>query len=403
MGLLFKSDFHDEFGSWPLAYIPYGGIDFGEILGIAQAVGDGDDSAFYQAWITAGDRFTTEATNALDHGRRDVARELFLKASECYATAKHPIFGLPVDPRLVAAFRRQTAAFDQAMALSKTPATPIRIPFETGSLPAYFIPAIEFPDSARPLLILTNGYDGTIIDMYFASAVAALNRGYHCLLFDGPGQGEMLIEHGMPLRPDWEKVISSVIDVAVALPQVDRTRIVISGWSLGGYFSPRAASGDDRIAACIADPGLPGLADSFRRAAQGLVGASPEEVADLGTIDRHLLDRLEDVIHSNRKLNWSVIQRGYWANGTAGLKAYLASLETYSMSGRESLIRCPTLLTMTENDPLSSAAKEFYDSLTCPKTLLTFTADRRAGDHCEMKNRSWLNRRVLDWLDEVLA
>ena len=40
MGLLFKDDFHDKFGTWPLAYIPYGGPDFGEILAVARAVGD---------------------------------------------------------------------------------------------------------------------------------------------------------------------------------------------------------------------------------------------------------------------------------------------------------------------------------------------------------------------------
>ncbi len=101
------------------------------------------------------------------------------------------------------------------MALSKKPVTLIRIPFEKGSLPAYFIPAVDYPDSVRPLLILTNGYDGTITDMYFASAVAAINWGYHCLLFDGPGQGEVLIEQEIPLRPDWETVVSAVNDVAV--------------------------------------------------------------------------------------------------------------------------------------------------------------------------------------------
>jgi len=403
MGLLFKRDFHDEFGTWALGFIPYGGIDFGEITAVAQAVGDGDDSAFYEAWVAAGDRFSTEAIDTLAKGRQAVARDLFLKASECYATAKHPIFGFPVDPGLVEAFRKQTAAFDQAMALSKKPVTPMRIPFEKGSLPAYFIPAVDYPDSVRPLLILTNGYDGTVTDMYFASAVAALNRGYHCLLFDGPGQGELLIEQGISLRPDWETVVSAVIDVAVTLPLVDVARIAISGWSLGGYLAPRAASGDARIAACIADPGVPSLPDSFRQLIINVLGASPEAVAELGKMDQPLLDQIWHLITNNRKLSWSVVQRGFWVNGVNDLRAYLTSLDLYTMSGRESLIRCPTLLTMAQNDSLSTAATAFYDALTCPKTLLTFSADRGAGDHCELMNRSLLNRRVLDWLDDVFA
>jgi len=45
----------------------------------------------------------------------------------------------------------------------------------------------------------------------------------------------------------------------VARADVDPTRIAVSGWSLGGYLALRAASGEHRLAACIADPGLFGI------------------------------------------------------------------------------------------------------------------------------------------------
>jgi hypothetical protein len=41
--------------------------------------------------------------------------------------------------------------------------------------------------------------------------------------------------------------------------------------------------------------------------------------------------------------------------------------------------------------------------LSCPKTLLRFTAAEGAGDHCEMGNRPLLDQRVFDWLDETLS
>lgn len=46
---LFRDELHENFGTWPVAYIPYGGADFGEIKAVAEAIGDGDDDAFYDA------------------------------------------------------------------------------------------------------------------------------------------------------------------------------------------------------------------------------------------------------------------------------------------------------------------------------------------------------------------
>jgi hypothetical protein len=73
------------------------------------------------------------------------------------------------------------------------------------------------------------------------------------------------------------------------------------------------------------------------------------------------------------------------------------------LDGRAELIQCPTLITQAENDNLASDAEFLFDALRCPKTLLRFTAAEGAAGHCEMGNRSLLNRRALDWLDEQLA
>jgi dienelactone hydrolase len=56
-------------------------------------------------------------------------------------------------------------------------------------------------------------------------------------------------------RPDWETVVRAVVDFALTLPGVNRSRIALAGWSFGGYLAPRAASGEPRLAALIADPG----------------------------------------------------------------------------------------------------------------------------------------------------
>lgn len=400
---LFRNELHEDFGTWPIAYIPYGGADYGEVRAVADAVGDGDDSAFYAAWTTAGDRFGTQADAALAKGHVASARELYLRASAFYCASFHPLFGAPVDPRIPAVYAKQMAAFDKGLSLGPHPTALLAIPFETTPLAAYFIAAEGFETEVRPLIIFTNGYDATLTDMYFASAVAASRRGYHSLIFDGPGQGGMLYEHGIPLRHDWEVVINAVMDFAEALPLVDAKRIALSGGSLGGYLAPRGASGEPRVAALIADPGTWGIADGFRKVIMHTFGLPAEAVTDLGALDQSLLDKVDAVIRSNPQLKWKIVQRGFWAHGVDNLRDFFASAELFTMNGRADMIRCPTLITQAENDVLAAGAEAFFNVLTCPKTLMHFTAAEGADGHCEMSNRSQLNRRALDWLDEQFA
>lgn len=393
MARFFRNDQHEEFGTWPLGYTACGGPDVG-VVEAAAAVGNDGDDAFHDAWIAAGDRFVAEGEAALAARNRDSARRLLLWASACYATSYHPLYGAPVDPRLVKAFRKQIDAFDRGLALLPSPVEPLRIPFEGTSLPGYLLPAAGRETERRPLVILTNGYDATVTEMYFASAVAVAGRGYHCLFFDGPGQGEMLIEHGMPIRPDWEAVIRPVVDFALTLPNVDRERIALSGWSLGGYLALRGASGEPRLAACIADPGLRA---ALTPAQLALLGIAPGAAADA------IEAALAKVVAASPKMRWALVQRGLWVHGVRSLAELLSAAMQLTLEGRVADIRCPTLLTMAENDPLARDAGTILAELRCPKALLRFTAAEGAGDHCEMRNRALANQRMLDWLDGTLG
>lgn len=399
---LFHTPIHDEFGRWPVAYIPYGGADFGEIEAVAAAVGDGDDDAYHAAWTASGDRIASAADAALRRGHRASARGLFLRASCFHAASYHLLYGEPVDRRLLASYRRQIDLYERGLALADDPATVLRIPFEGTTLPGYLIPAEGCAGRKRPTLVLTNGYDGTVTDLHFASVVAATRRGYHCLVFDGPGQGGALYEQGLRLRPDWEAVVSAVLDHAVGLDVVDAERIVLQGWSLGGHLALRAASGEHRLAACIADPGLWSIADGFRKAALG-IGVPPGEAARLGELSDHWMRQLEAMVEANRKLRWVVCQRGFWTHGVSTVRDYLADVERFTLDGRVAEIRCPTLVTAAESDALARTATAVHEALRCPATLIRFTDAEGAGMHCEMGNRSLLNQRVLDWLDERFA
>src|SRR6202012_168835 len=107
-----------------------------------------------------------------------------------------------------------------------------------------------------PTVILNNGLDSQSVALYAYGGAAALERGYNALIFEGPGQGAMLFERQVPFRPDWENVITPVVDYLLSRPDVDPDRIALTGWSMGGEMVSRAAAFEPRLAAVVADPGI---------------------------------------------------------------------------------------------------------------------------------------------------
>ena len=115
-------------------------------------------------------------------GRRESRCRLTLWAAGCFATSYHPLYGSPVDPRLAAGFAKQIAAFDAGLALLPHPVAPLHIPFEVTPLPGYLLPTTGRERETRPLVILTNGYDATVTEIYFATAVAVASAGFQYTL-----------------------------------------------------------------------------------------------------------------------------------------------------------------------------------------------------------------------------
>lgn len=401
LGRMFADPFHDDVGTWILGYAPYGGGEFGEVLAVANAVGDGDDSAFYDAWMASGERILQEAQQRDAAGHRASAVAAYLRASAQFGSAYHPLYGSPVDPRLLDAYRRQISAFEAGLARLDVPVERQELGFEGATLPYYLIPARGYETQARPTIILVNGYDATVTDVYFMHAVAATRRGYHCVIFDGPGQGGVLYEQGVPLRPDWETVVSAMIDRVLSSPIVDPERIVVHGVSLGGYLAPRAATGASPIAACIADPGQWDLGESVNRMLLSF-GASRAQASGAEPVDPSILTRAQAAIEANRSLRFSIIQRGFWANGVSTLADLIDKTRLFTWRDRADRLTCPVLFTHAENDPLATDVPAMAAAVP-HATIMEFTAAEGAGDHCEMKNRSLVNNRVLDWLDATLA
>jgi alpha-beta hydrolase superfamily lysophospholipase len=73
---------------------------------------------------------------------------------------------------------------------------------------------------------------------------------------------------------------------------------------------------------------------------------------------------------------------------------YLRACADYRLSDRVANIRCPTLVTQAESDPVAANAERLYDA---------FSAAEGAGEHCEVSARSVYFQHAYDWLDGVFG
>jgi hypothetical protein len=183
------------------------------------------------------------------------------------------------------------------------------------------IRAAGHENDVRPVVLVGGGWDSTVVENYFGIGAAALARGYHVLLHDGPGQGRLLIDEGRTLRADWEHVVTPVVDAALAIDVVDPDGIVYEPWSLGGYMAPRVAAFEHRLAAIVADPGQLDVGGKFTHALR-FAGLSDEAVARLPELDPDDEAKAMSLIDGDRDFHWKVVQRGFWTNGASDLSRF---------------------------------------------------------------------------------
>ena len=239
-----------------------GGAEYGECVTTAARITLGDVDSWYRKWVATAERVESWGEESAHRGHPVSARKAYLRASSYYRLSFYPLFGAPVDPRLVAAFDRESRCFGRFAALMEPPLAPVEVTFEGTSLPGYL--CLLDASRSRPTHDRGGERLRLVHEMYWSHAVPALRQGYNCLLVDGPGQGRVLIKQGLHMRPNWETVMRPIVDFACTRPEIDRKRIAVMRWSFGGFLAPRGVSGDQRIAALIADPGQWDQLESIR-------------------------------------------------------------------------------------------------------------------------------------------
>lgn len=374
-----------------------GGADIGEVLLTAGRIKEGDDESWYREWLATADRLEKTADRFLAEGHKVSAKEAFFRASNYYRSAEFFLHSNPEDPRILSTWRKSRNCFLKGAKLSPRPIKPVEIPFEGTTLPGYLC-LVDKSGLKRPLLIIHTGFDGTAEELYFSNVYAALERGYNCLLFEGPGQGRVLREQKILFRPNWETVVTPVVNFALKQKEVDSKRIALIGISFGGYLAPRAVAFEHRIKACIANGGVYDFHANAMRNGPPNFEQLLDNKEEAEAIDKEIYETMK----KDATMRW-VFNDGMWKFGAKTPSAWLRATRPYHLREVADKITCPMLIVDSEDDKdLPGQAKQLYEALRCPKEFMLFTREEGAGEHCQIGASMISNERILNWLDKTL-
>ncbi len=371
--------------------------DVGETLATIERIPEGDYEAWVTEWTKTAERLVRQADESLAGGHTVSARTKLLRASTYYDHASSMSPGSTDPSRYTSLWEQHRGCWDRATEIFECPVEQVQIPYEGTTLEGYlFTPAVASP-GPRPTVILNNGSDGPVVSQWSLGGRAAIARGFNALTFDGPGQGAALHRQHLSFRADWEQVITPVVDWLLTRPEIDAGKIALQGISQGGYWAPRAAAFEHRLAALVADPGVMRVASSWE-------AHLPKDLLQL--IDdgnQKDFDALMDANPNEQQkamLAWRMAPYGTTSYYEAYVKARQHTLDDATVAR----IQCPTLVLDPDHEQFwPGQSKQFFDALTCEKQLARFVTEDGADWHCEPAAQSLRDEVVFDFLETMFA
>lgn len=352
----------------------WGASAMGEIDQICRRLKDkeGDNNAWWREWSAMAERIERFGDVSEGEGHHLTAGAYYLRAAIYYFCGER---FLPPSDEKFATYRRCLAVFTKGIARRFQNIERVEVPFEGGSLPAWFMKA---PIGGRaPAVVMFDGLDNAKEMSVLFGGVELANRGIHTLAIDGPGQGEALRLRGIASRYDYEVPATAAFDAIASRGDVDPRRVAVMGFSMGGYYAPRAAAFEKRFAACVAWG---------------------------GHFDYHAawLKRRKLMESGSTHISAPPFQLP-WVMGKPDIDTSMAKLRDYTLAGVADKIGCPFLVTHGENDgvvPVEYAHQLYAAVGSKQKTIKIFHIEDGGSDHCQEDNRQVGANYVADWLSD---
>jgi dienelactone hydrolase len=355
-----------------------GGI-LSEIDDVCRPLRDVSPDEAIDAWVEGWGALGRRVRSAADADERDghgiSAREKYARSAAYLLAAERQ--ASHTDPRKLELYREALDAFARAVAGERVEL--VEVPYEGATLPALFVPAEA--DGPAPCIVHLNGLDSLKETGYLRMAKGYAERGVACLYLDQPGSGGALRLQGLPAIVETERPVAACIDFLEKRDDVDPARIGVHGVSMGGYFAPRAAAFEPRLACCVA------------------LGAF-HDFLEVSSMAR---DRGPDYANSVSDMPGQLM----WVSGAQDLGGAIKLFSQFTLEGVAERISCPLLIVHGGKDrqiPRDHGQKTYDAAKNSSRRELVLLDDDQGGvEHCSNDNLPRGRAIVCDWVADVLG
>lgn len=359
---------------------PYGAIAMAEVDEVCQRLAprQAEPDAWREEWAAMGERVEAQAAARAGHER--TAGNHWLRAGMYFFTAERFVY--PGEDKR--ALGERAIRCQQAGLLRRHPTIePVEVPFEGGSLPALFMKADTRVNAGpAPTVVVFDGMDNCKEMSVLFCGLEFAARGWNTLAIDGPGQGESLRLRGLYARHDYEVAGTAALDCMLQRADVDPGKVVVMGYSFGGYYAARVAAFEPRYAAGVAFAALHWDLAAFQREVLRKQQADPKATA-------------QSAFHFA------------WIMGCLGdPEAAIRKAEQFSLEGVAKQVTMPFLVVHGADDkvvPVAAARKLHEELGSKDGALKIFTADEGGSGHCCVDNRPLGVDHIADWIEDTLA
>jgi hypothetical protein len=379
-----------------IGYAAKGVMDVGEVFATIARITDGDADSWYAAWHQTADKLHARATAALVSGHVATASAFFLAAAEAYSQA-NAVADRQHDEALSApTFDLQIQCWEAFIDSTGGRAQRIAVPYQPVPIPGYLFR----PDTSgtpRPTLVMSNGSEGSLSGLWAWGVTTALARGWNAFIYDGPGQQTMLFHHNVPFRPDWEAVITPIIDSLISRPDVDASALLAYGCSQAGYWVPRALAFEHRFVAAAVDPGVMDVSTKW------LTYIPAELIAMLQAGSKDAFNAaIAEAAAQDPMLAQAMAARGRPFGQPTPYDTFKTATQ-YNLRDVVTDIQTPVLITNPDDETFwPGQSQNLYDNLTGEREITHFLREDGANFHCEPMGRAETECRIFDFLQDHL-